>query len=165
MIMRILGIDPGLATVGYGCIDWKNNKKSLVDYGVIETCKTLNFEDRITEIAQDIESLLSQFQPDQVVIEELYFSTNVKTAIAVAQARGVIVYTVNKNNYPIEHRNPLQVKQSMTGDGRADKKQVQKMVQYELNIDHVPSPDDAADALALALSCATASFKTLSVSL
>lgn len=157
--MRILGIDPGLATVGYGCIDWVNNTKTLVDYGVIETSKGLFFEDRLCEIAQDIDTLLASLKPDQVVIEELFFSKNVKTAIDVAQARGVIVHIVHSNNYPLDHINPLQVKQSITGDGKADKQQVQKMVQYELKIDFVPSPDDAADALAIALSRATASFK------
>lgn len=157
IFLRILGIDPGLATVGYGCIDAVQQQRQLIDYGTIQTEAGLPFQMRLEEIAQDLSSLLTRFQPDIVAVEELFFSKNVKTAIDVAQVRGMILYVVQKEAITLESINPIHVKECLTGDGRADKKQVQKMVQLELKLSDWPKQDDAADALAIALSCAARS--------
>lgn len=151
--VKILGIDPGLATVGYACLECNGQQtRTVVDFGCILTSESLPFNDRIAEIADDYESILERFSPDVVIIEELYFSKNVKTAIAVAQVRGVIKYLSHKHNIESCDINPMQIKLSITGDGKADKKQVQKMLMHTLKLSTLPTPDDAADALAAALS-------------
>lgn len=151
--MRILGIDPGFATLGYAFLDFEGvNMRTIVDYGCITTHKDIPFTERMSEIGRDFQELIALYQPNIMVIEELYFSKNVKTAIKVAEVRGVISYLAHTHNIECHDINPLQVKLSLTGDGKADKRQVQKMLQQSLQLDTIPSPDDAADALAIALS-------------
>ncbi len=149
--MRILGIDPGLATIGLGLIEAPNSQKvEALEWLTIETFSTTNFADRLAEIANDLEAYLTETQPELVVIEKLYFSTNEKTALDVAHARGVIVATVAKKRIPIIEPTPPQLKSCITGDGNADKKQMQKMVVTLFHLHEMPTPDDAVDALALA---------------
>lgn len=151
--MRILGIDPGFATLGYAFLDFDGvNMRNIVDYGCITTTKDIPFAERMSEIGRDFQELIALYQPSVMVIEEVYFSKNVKTAIKVAEARGVISYLAHSNNIECHDINPLQVKLNLTGDGKADKQQVQKMLQQSLQLAAIPSPDDAADALAIALS-------------
>jgi crossover junction endodeoxyribonuclease RuvC len=154
--MTILGIDPGLATVGYGVIGsglHSNNmdKYKLLSAGVISTDKTLSLGDRLSIIFNDINELIVKYQPDIVAIEELFFAKNSKTAMTVGQARGVIILACAQNNINIKHYTPLQVKLGLTNDGRASKKQMQQMVKIILSLPEIPRPDDAADGLALAL--------------
>lgn len=147
----ILGIDPGYAIVGCGVIRYERNVFTLLGYGAINTDKDMEFNDRLLKIYNDINELLVRFKPDAVSIERLYFNTNQKTAIAVAQARGVVLLAVRQKNIPIYEYTPLQVKQSIVGYGRAEKKQVQEMTKIFLHLDKIPKPDDAADALAMAI--------------
>lgn len=149
--MVVLGIDPGYAIVGCGIVRYERNNFSLVGYGAVTTDKDMPFNERLTKIYDDITELLEKFKPDAVSIERLYFNTNQKTAIDVAQARGVIVLAVEKAGIPIFEYTPLQVKQSIVGYGRAEKQQVQEMTRIFLHLDKIPKPDDAADALALAI--------------
>jgi len=149
--MVILGIDPGVATVGYGVIDSDKGRNRVLSCGVISTAAGLPLEKRLYEIHRDLETLITQFHPDEAAVEELFFNTNSKTAIAVGQARGVILLTLEQSGVPICGYTPLQVKQAVVGYGRADKKQVMEMTKILLKLDYVPRPDDAADALALAL--------------
>lgn len=145
--MIILGIDPGLATVGYGVLaDGK-----CADYGIISTTKEQSGPNRLLLISCGVEKLIEKYKPDAVAVEELFFNTNVKTAIAVAQARGVILLAALKAGCQLYEYTPLQIKQGLTGYGRADKKQIQHMVTMLLSLDKIPRPDDAADALAVAL--------------
>lgn len=149
--MIILGIDPGLATVGYGVINFENSKSVCADYGVITTPKTDNTPKRLLLIASALEELITKYKPEAVAVEELFFNTNVKTAINVAQARGIILYISLKCGCKLYEYTPLQIKQGLTGYGRADKNQIQQMVKVLLNLKALPKPDDAADALAVAL--------------
>ena len=149
--MVIFGIDPGYAIVGCGIVRYERNNFSLMGYGAVTTHKDKPFNERLVKIYDDITELLEKFKPDAVSIERLYFNTNQKTAIDVAQARGVIVLAVEKAGIPIYEYTPLQVKQSIVGYGRAEKQQVQEMTRMFLHLDKVPKPDDAADALALAI--------------
>ncbi len=149
--MRILGIDPGYAIVGYGIVDYSGGKFSVVGYGAITTPAGSPFPKRLADISADLQSLIDKFRPDCLSIEKLYFNTNSTTAIDVAQARGVIVLTAEKNALNIGEYTPLQVKQSVTGYGRAEKRQVMEMVKKLLNLKAVPKPDDTADALAVAV--------------
>jgi crossover junction endodeoxyribonuclease RuvC len=149
--MVIFGIDPGYAIVGCGIVRYERNNFSLMGYGAVTTDKDTPFNQRLTKIYDDITELLEKFKPDAVSIERLYFNTNQKTAIDVAQARGVIVLAVEKAGIPIFEYTPLQVKQSIVGYGRAEKQQVQEMTRMFLHLDKIPKPDDAADALALAI--------------
>ncbi len=149
--MIILGIDPGLATVGYGVIKSENGRVAAIDYGVILTPKEAHFFDRLYMIEQSTEKLLERYNPDEVAMEELFFNNNAKTAINVAQARGVTLVTCMKRTRKLFEYTPLQIKQALTGYGRADKKQIQEMVTRLLNLKKIPKPDDAADALAVAL--------------
>lgn len=152
--MFILGIDPGTATTGYGIIEVSNKAYTCVDYGCIETNKNLTLEERLAEIGNDITQIIKQYKPEISAVEELFFAKNIKTAIAVSHARGVILEKIHSQNIPIYHFTPLQVKQSLTGYGRASKEQIQTMVQTLLHLDVCPKPDDAADALAIAITCA-----------
>ncbi|HVW66806.1 MAG TPA: crossover junction endodeoxyribonuclease RuvC [Candidatus Peribacteraceae bacterium] len=150
--MRILGIDPGLATVGIGLIESRSSTDfSVVEWLTIETKAGLPLPDRLKEIREDLAAYLQENKPDLAVIEKLFFATNERTAIDVAQARGVIVVTVAEHNIPIIEATPLQMKLGVTGDGKADKLQVQTMLLHLLKLQEIPRPDDAADALALAI--------------
>ena len=149
--MVIFGIDPGYAIVGCGVVRYERNNFSLMGYGAVTTDKDMPFNQRLKKIYDDITELLQRFKPDAVSIERLYFNTNQKTAIDVAQARGVIVLAVQQTGVPIFEYTPLQVKQSIVGYGRAEKQQVQEMTRMFLHLDKIPKPDDAADALALAI--------------
>jgi len=149
--MVIFGIDPGYAIVGCGVVRYEKNNFTLMGYGAVTTDKDMPFNERLEKIYDDITELLEKFKPDAVSIERLYFNTNQKTAIDVAQARGVIILAVEKAGIPLYEYTPLQVKQSIVGYGRAEKQQVQEMTRMFLHLDKIPKPDDAADALALAI--------------
>lgn len=149
--MRILGIDPGTATVGWGVIETEGGKIHAVAFGHIATEKTLPLSKRLTEIARDLTEIVARYQPDDVAIEELFFFKNQKTVIDVAQARGAIVLTLENLCGNIFGYTPLEVKQALTNYGRADKSQVQLMVKALLKLSAIPKPDDTADALAIAL--------------
>ena len=148
--MIILGIDPGYAIVGYGIIDTGNDIK-VVDYGVIETPKEDTLPVRLQTIDEALRVLFETYRPDEVAIEELFYFKNQKTVIQVAQARGVILLACQKYCGNIYEYTPLQIKQALTGQGRAEKAQVQFMVKAILGLDKIPKPDDAADALAVAI--------------
>ena len=149
--MSILGLDPGTATTGWGIIEEVKKEPVLVDFGCIETCKTKCNVDRLCEIESDLQKIIKKYQPDEVAIEDLFFFKNLKTAIKVAQARGVLLVTSGKAKLIVAEYTPLQVKQALTGYGRADKNQVQVMVQNIFKLKEIPKPDDAADALAVAI--------------
>lgn len=150
--MRILGIDPGLATVGVGIIESTSpSDLRCIEWMTITTPAGLPLSDRLVEIAKDVGELLADVKPDRVVIEKLFFATNERTAIDVAQARGVIVCGVAQAGIPIIEPTPLQMKLAITGDGQADKLQVQTMLLHLLKLKEIPKPDDAADALGLAI--------------
>ena len=149
--MIILGIDPGIAIVGYGVIEKTNRETKIIDYGVITTNKDQTLPQRLELVYNGILSLINKFKPDCVAIEELFFQNNQKTAIIVAEARGVILLACKQNIKNLYEYTPLQIKQALTGNGRAEKQQVQYMVKAILNLKAVPKPDDAADALAVAL--------------
>ena len=147
----IFGIDPGYAIVGCGVVRYENNDFRLLGYGAVTTDKDMPFNERLKKIYDDLTELLEKFKPDAVSIERLYFNTNQKTAIDVAQARGVILLTCIKECGRLYEYTPLQIKQAITGYGRADKNQIQQMVKTLLKLKSVPRPDDAADAVAVAL--------------
>ena len=149
--MRILGIDPGYAIVGTGIVDYVGNKFRTVDYHAVTTDAGVPFELRLKSIYRDICDIITLYKPDFMSIEELFFNNNAKTAIAVGQARGVILLAAVNNDVPIFEYTPLQVKQSVVGYGRAEKKQVQEMMRIMLKFDEIPKPDDTADALAMAI--------------
>ena len=149
--MRILGIDPGVATIGFGVIEADRTRQRLVRYGVITTPAGLPLSTRLYQISRDMEELLRQFKPDEIGIEELFFSKNITTGIAVAHGRGVILLEAERAGVPAFEYTPMQVKQAVAGYGGADKRQVMLMTQRLLNMKQVPRPDDAADALALAI--------------
>ncbi len=157
---RILGIDPGTAIVGWAILDVieEKNEPSVVAYGHISTAPTDSDEIRLEEIASDLIKIIALHKPEAAAIEQLFFFKNQKTIITVAQARGVIVHTCHKKNLTVAHYTPLQIKQSLTGYGRADKKQIQKMIVKILNLTEIPEPDDTADALTVAL-CHANSYK------
>ncbi len=149
--MRILGIDPGVAIVGFGLIESDRGRQQMLRYGAITTQAGLPLATRLLQIQQDMEQLLEVFQPDEISIEELFFSKNITTGIAVAHARGVILCAAEKKQIPIYEYTPMQIKQAVVGYGLAEKKQVMDMTRRLLKLREVPKPDDAADALAIAL--------------
>lgn len=149
--MTILGIDPGTARVGWGVIQIINNKPIYISCGCITTDPQKKLEFRLVDIHTDVTTLITEFKPDIVSIEELFFATNAKTAIAVGQARGVILLTATQHQTPVISYTPLAVKRAICGYGQADKTQIQKMVTKILKLHQIPKPDDAADALAIAL--------------
>lgn len=149
--MIILGIDPGLAIVGYGVIDSQNGGSRPIDCGVINTPKEDSVPVRLSKIYDGMISLIERYKPDCIAIEELFFNTNITTGINVAQARGVILLACTQKNLKMYEYTPLQIKQALTGYGKAEKKQIQFMVTRLLNLKAVPKPDDAADGLAVAL--------------
>lgn len=149
--MVILGIDPGYAIIGYGVLEYDGRKFRTVGFGAITTTSDMEFNDRLTTIYRDMCTVLDTYRPDCMGIEKLYFNTNQKTGIDVAQARGVILLSAAQRNVSITEYTPLQVKQSVVGYGRAEKKQVQEMTKKILGLSAVPKPDDTADALAIAI--------------
>ena len=149
--MIVLGIDPGVATIGFGLIRAERGKNQLLQYGVITTPAGQPLSHRLLQISNDMDQLLDTFHPDEVAMEELFFSTNITTGIAVAHGRGVLLLSVEKHGIPVYEYTPVQVKQSVAGYGKATKKQVMLMTQRLLNMKEVPRPDDAADALAIAI--------------
>lgn len=149
---RVIGIDPGLAIVGYGIMDYEDfSRKSLVDYGVIKTPKEESFPVRLALIYKGVMELIEKYQPTEIAVEELFFNTNITTGINVAHARGVLLLAAVHHCGNLFEYTPLQIKQAMTGYGRADKKQIQEMVKNYLGLSKIPRPDDAADAIAVAL--------------
>ncbi len=149
--MRIMGIDPGIATIGFGVIDSERGKHRLFQCGVITTPAHTSLASRLSQIYDDMLQLIEMFKPDAVSIEELFFNTNITTGIAVAHGRGVILLACEKAGVRIFEYTPLQVKQAVVGYGRAEKKQVMEMVKRICALPSAPKPDDAADAVALAL--------------
>ena len=147
----IIGIDPGIADTGYGIISASGSELRLIDYGSIKTSKNLPLEKRLLLLQQELQSVLRQYQPSIAVIEQLFFCNNAKTALVVGQARGVSLLTLASTGLSIIELTPLQVKQGITGYGSADKKQIQQMVKIILQLKEIPQPDDAADALAMAI--------------
>ena len=152
--MIILGLDPGTATTGYGVVVHDGVSAHYIAHGCIVTAKTELPARRLHEIAKQLGVILRQYQPDLVAVEELFFMRNVTTAMSVSQARGVLLQTAAAAKLPVYSYTPLQVKQAIAGYGRADKSQVQKMVKMILGLPSIPKPDDAADALAIAITCA-----------
>lgn len=159
--MRILGIDPGIATIGFGVVDSDKNRHRLVTCGVITTPAHTSLSSRLEQIYDDLERLLEAFKPDAVSIEELFFNTNITTGIAVAHGRGVILLACRRAGVNIFEYTPLQVKQAVVGYGRAEKAQVMDMVRRLCGLSAPPKPDDAADAVALALCHARSSTSLL----
>jgi crossover junction endodeoxyribonuclease RuvC len=147
----ILGIDPGTAITGFGLIEVSNGRAKLVDAGVIRTPAKQELPTRLFTIYHELSELIAEFQPSCISVERIYFAANVKTAISVSHARGIVLLLAEINNLRIAEYTPLEVKQAITGYGRADKKQMQSMVARLLSLNSIPKPDDAADALALAL--------------
>ena len=148
--MRIIGIDPGLARVGYGIIDEIKGKKKVLDCGIIETNKSQKEEERLLEISNDLSSIIKKWNPRRAAVEKFFFYRS-STTISVVQARGVIIMTLGKHNISILEFAPMQIKLAVTGYGHSDKDDVLKSVMNELDITSPPKPDDAADALAIAL--------------
>ena len=150
--MIIVGFDPGLATLGYGVIETnKGGKPKMIDYGIVSTPKDESLPVRLTMLEKGVKQIIDKFKPEEIAIEELFFAKNVKTGIAVAHARGVVLLTAIKECGKIFEYTPLQIKQALTGYGRAEKIQIQQMVKTMLGLNGIPRPDDAADALAVAL--------------
>jgi len=152
--MIILGIDPGTAIVGYGLISSEKSNLKMLDYGCIETSKKMSQAERLLIIGEDLKKIIKKYKPQAAAIEELFFFKNLKTAIKVSEARGVILLTVKAAGLIINEFTPLEVKIATVGYGRADKQQVQKMVKIILGLKEIPAPDDAADALAIAICAA-----------
>lgn len=159
--MIILGIDPGYAIVGWGVIEYNANRFSVVDFGAVTTEAGTPFNDRLKAVYDGVNDIMKHYNPDALAIEKLFYNTNAKTVIDVAQARGVTNLAAVQNNIPIFEYTPLQVKQSVVGYGRAEKKQVQEMTRVILKLEKVPKPDDTADALAMAICHAHASGSML----
>ena len=155
--MRILGIDPGIATIGFGLVEAEKGKVSMLAYGVITTPAGVPLSKRLYQIDRDMEDLIDQLKPDVIAVEELFFNTNITTGIAVAHGRGVLLCAAERCGIPLYEYTPSQVKLAVTGYGKAEKRQVMDMTRRLLKLNAVPKPDDAADALALAL-CHARSF-------
>jgi len=149
--MRILGIDPGIAIVGYGVIDKEGNRYKTVAYDAVTTRAHTPLEERLESVYNGINEIIKTYKPDAMSIEELFFNNNAKTALTVGQARGVIILAAVQNKLPVYEYTPLQVKQALTGYGRASKGQIQQMMKSMLGLAQIPKPDDVADALAIAV--------------
>ena len=150
--MLVLGIDPGIATTGFGLVKTnQNGEPELVAYGVLSTSATSSASKRLNHLYDQLQELIAQFQPDECALEKLFFSKNIKTAMTVSEARGVIGLCVSQAGYEPAEYTPNEVKQAVTSNGNASKAQVQEMVKAMLNMDVIPKPDDAADALAIAI--------------
>ena len=150
-MQRILGIDPGTGIVGFGCIEADSKVLALVDAGVIRTPAHEAADLRLKTIYEELNRLIEEFKPQWLSIEKLFFARNVTTAMSVSQSRGVLLLAASQANLKIAEYTPLQIKMALTGYGRADKKQIQEMVRILLNLNQIPKPDDAADALAAAI--------------
>lgn len=161
MNMKILGIDPGYAIIGYGVIEFSGGRYKPLDFGAITTDADTPFGLRLQQIYNGILSVIIKNDPDEMAIEKLYFQNNQKTAIPVAEARGVILLAAQNNNIPVSEYTPLQVKSAVTGYGQAHKPQVMEMTRRLLKLDKVPKPDDTADALAIAICHAQSSATNL----
>ncbi|MDD2502806.1 MAG: crossover junction endodeoxyribonuclease RuvC [Clostridia bacterium] len=149
--MIILGVDPGMAILGYGVIESLNYDMKLLDYGAVTTSSAMDTPKRLLKIFVSMEELIQKYSPDAIAYEELFFNQNVKTALTVGHARGVAVLAGARQGIDLFEYTPLQVKQAVVGYGRADKQQVQSMVKLLLHLNDIPRPDDAADALAVAI--------------
>lgn len=149
--MRIIGIDPGTGILGFGVIDVHGGKTTMVDAGVIKTPAHTPLDERLEDIFDSLTEIIAETKPDMMSIEKLFFARNVTTAMSVSHARGVAMLTGRKAKLPIHEYTPMQIKQTLTGYGKADKKQMQEMVRLHLGLREVPKPDDAADALATAI--------------
>ena len=149
--MRILGIDPGIAIVGFGLIESERGAMRMLQYGAVTTEAGLPLATRLVQIEDDMRTLIQQLRPDEIAIEELFFSKNITTGIAVAHGRGVVLCTAERLGVPIFEYTPMQVKQAVVGYGLAEKRQVMDMTKRLLKLKAVPKPDDAADALAIAI--------------
>jgi len=149
--MRIIGIDPGYAIMGYGILDYVGNKFTAVEYGSITTEAHTPNEERLKILYDELSEIIHKYQPDEAAIEELFYNTNATTAIMVGEARGIAMLACVQNGVEINEYTPLQIKSALTGFGRADKKQVQAMVKMILGLSEVPKPDDTADAIAAAI--------------
>ncbi|MDD3480945.1 MAG: crossover junction endodeoxyribonuclease RuvC [Patescibacteria group bacterium] len=149
--MIILGIDPGTATTGYGLVEKKGQNIKVLDYGCILTPAKVPLPERLEMIEKELAGIIEEGKPDQVAVEELFFAANTKTAIAVGHARGVMLLSARKAGLSVFEYTPLEVKMALTGYGRADKRQMQQMVKTLLSLTEIPKPDDAADALAIAI--------------
>ncbi len=157
--MKVFGIDPGTARMGWGVVNKNTTAPEFVDCGCVETKKTEKAEQRLLQQYDSLKKLVAKHNPDILAVEELYFSQNVKTALAVGEARGVVLLLAGQEKIPVHEYNPLQIKQALTGYGKATKKQIQEMVLRELSLEEVPEPDDAADGLAVALThCYTKNY-------
>ena len=152
--MKIIGIDPGTAITGFSILEVKKEGLSLLDSGYIHTDKGTKQGDRLNQIAQDITELVKKWKPDKASIEKLFFNKNVTTAISVAEARGVVTQILTAHGVEINEYGPSEIKSAVCGNGRADKKAVQKMVKLIMNLKEVPKPDDVADAIAVAITLA-----------
>lgn len=149
--MRILGIDPGIGRTGWGVIEVQNSKFKVQSFGCIETPAGMDVEKRLQVLYEEISRIIAEELPNALAVEELFFNTNVKTALVVGQARGVVLLTASQHNLPLGVYTPLQVKIAVTGYGRAEKGQVGQMVKTILKLPSIPKPDDTADALAIAI--------------
>ena len=149
--MTILGIDPGLATMGWGAISYDGVKPQILDYGALITPPDMPMPQRLMSLYDGVEELCRRFDPDDIAMEELFFCKNVTTAIAVGEARGAALVAMRKHTNNLFEYTPMQIKQAVTGYGKADKKQVQQMVKLLLGMQEIPKPDDAADAIACAI--------------
>ena len=156
--MRVIGIDPGYAIVGFGILDYIKGGFAVIDYGAITTASDLPIEKRLDVIFSDLSALLAEYKPDLAGVERLFFTANHKTAMDVAHARGVILLALSQAGVALKEYTPLQVKMSVTGYGKAVKKQVQEMTRNILRLREVPKPDDTADALAVAVCTAHSSL-------
>ena len=159
--MRILGIDPGVATIGFGVVDADRGRQQLIRYGVITTPAGIPLSSRLYQISQDMSELIAQFTPDEAAVEELFFTKNITTGIAVAHGRGVLLLELERAGVPVYEYTPMQVKQAVAGYGKAEKRQVMAMTARLLKMKEIPRPDDAADALALAICHARAATSLL----
>lgn len=160
--MLVLGIDPGIAITGFGLAEECERGYCLLDFGCIVTDKSQNAEERLQELYQEMSLLIKKSEPDCIAVEKLFFAKNTRTAMAVSQARGVILLAAAESGRPVREYTPLEVKMALTGWGRADKKQIQQMVKTLLGLKEAPRPDDAADALAIAI-CHLNSYKLKSL--
>jgi crossover junction endodeoxyribonuclease RuvC len=149
--MLVLGIDPGTAITGWGIVEQDGDSLALVDYGTVTTAQGAPLTERLQVIYRELSQILSTHRPDVVAVEKLFFSKNVRTALVVGHARGVVLLAIADAGLPLHEYTPLEVKQSVSGYGRASKEQVQKLVQILLGLDFIPEPDDAADAIAVAI--------------
>jgi crossover junction endodeoxyribonuclease RuvC len=152
--MIILGIDPGTAITGYGILKKKVNNLEMIEYGCLRTENTCSMAERLEKIDKELTELIKKYKPQHIAVEDIFFSKNAKTVIKVSQARGVVLARAAKMKVPVAEYTPPQVKQAVTSYGRADKNQVQQMVKILLKLNEIPKPDDAADALAIAICCA-----------